>query len=88
MRVFPGFFSVFEMRVFFNGFVALVGPNQGETAACGWHYPRDMAVRIREVLTRPWVGVCVTLALSLHYFQCNRVKHFTTFLNKFISAHV
>ena len=27
-----------------------------------------MAVRM------PWVGVCVPLALSLHYFQCNRIK--------------
>ena len=27
--------------------------------------PDDMAVRIREVLARPWIGVCVPLALSL-----------------------
>ena len=28
------------------------------------HCPGDRAVRMREVLARPWVGVCVTLALS------------------------
>ena len=28
----------------------------------------------REVPARPWVRVCVPLALSLHYFQCNRNK--------------
>ena len=33
-----------------------------------------MAVRVREVLTRPWVGVYVPLALSLLCFQCNRIK--------------
>ena len=33
-----------------------------------------MAVRKREVLARPWVCVCVPLALSLHYFQCTRIK--------------
>ena len=27
----------------------------------------DMAVRLREVLTRPWVGVYVPLALNLSY---------------------
>ena len=29
---------------------------------------------MREVLARPWVCVCVPLALSLLYFQCNRIK--------------
>ena len=38
----------------------LVRPNKGERA-----------VRIREVLAWPWAGVCVPLALSLHYFQDN-----------------
>ena len=28
------------------------------------HCPGDGAVRMREVLARPWVGVCVSLALS------------------------
>ena len=43
----------------------LISPNKGETAVRGCHCPGDMAVRMREVLTRPWVGVCVPLALSL-----------------------
>ena len=30
---------------------------QGLTAARGCHCPDDMAVRMREVQTRPWVGV-------------------------------
>ena len=47
----------------------LVGPNQGETAVCGCHCPRDMAVHMRDVLVWPWVGVCVPLALRLHYFN-------------------
>ena len=29
------------------------------------HCPGDMAVRMREVLARPWVGVYLSLALSL-----------------------
>ena len=63
----------FETRVipvtYPNGFATLVVPNKGETAVCGYHCPRDMAVRMREVLAQPWVGVCVLLALSLHYFH-------------------
>ena len=43
----------------------LMSPNTGETAVHGCHYSGDMAVRMREVLARPWVGVCVPLALSL-----------------------
>ena len=42
--------------------------------------PADTAVRMRKVLARPWVGVCVFLVLSLHYFQCNRIK-FNLFLS-------
>ena len=57
-----------------TAFATLVGPNKGETAVCGCHCPRDVAVRMSEVLARPWVCVCVPLALSLLYFQCNRIK--------------
>ena len=42
-----------------------MSPSKGETAVHGCHYPGDMAVHMREVLARPWVGVCVPLALSL-----------------------
>ena len=30
----------------------------GETSVHGCHCPRDMAVRMSEVMVRPWVGVC------------------------------
>ena len=39
--------------------------NKSQTAAHGCHCQGDMAVRMREVLARPWVGACVPLALSL-----------------------
>ena len=45
----------------------LMSPNKGETGVHGCHCQGDMAVRMREVLARPWVGVCVPLALSLSY---------------------
>ena len=41
----------------------LMSPIKGKTAVHGCHCPRDMAVRMREVMARPWVGVCVPLAL-------------------------
>ena len=43
----------------------LMSPNKGETAVHGCHCPDDKAMRMDEVLTRPWVGVCVPLALNL-----------------------
>ena len=39
--------------------------NKGVTVAHGCHCPGDMAVRMREVLARPWIGACPPLALSL-----------------------
>ena len=39
--------------------------NKGETAVHGCQCTGDMAVRMREVLARPWFGVFVPLALSL-----------------------
>ena len=57
-----------------DGYAMLMSPSKGEIAVHGCHFPRDMAVRMREVMARPWVGSCVPLALSLHYFQCNRIK--------------
>ena len=46
---------------------------------------RRMTVRMREVLTRPWVGICVLLALRLHQSQCSRVKFNIFFINYCIS---
>ena len=38
--------------------------NKGETAVHGCQCPGEV-LAMREVLARPWVGVCVPLALSL-----------------------
>ena len=55
---------------------------KGETAVHGYHWPDDMAVCMREVLARPWVGVGVPLTFVLsglasvclnyhdHYYYC------------------
>ena len=48
-----------------DGDAMLMSPNKGETTVHGCHWPGDMAVRMREVLVRPWIDVCVPLALSL-----------------------
>ena len=32
-----------------------------------WHYPGDMAVRMCEVLARPWAGVCVPVKCRIEY---------------------
>ena len=68
-----------------DAFATLVDPNKGETDVCGCHCQRDMAVCTSEVMARPWVGVCVPLALSLHYFNCNRIKLKLFFINYCIS---
>ena len=49
-----------------DGYAMLMSPSKGKTAVHGFHCLRDMAVRRHEVMARPWVGVCVPLALSLH----------------------
>ena len=46
----------------------LMSPNKGETAVHGCHCPGDKSMRTREVLARPWVGVCMPLALSLSIY--------------------
>ena len=46
-----------------DGYTMLMCSSNGETAVHGCHCPRDMAVRMREVMARPWIGVCVPLAL-------------------------
>jgi len=57
---------VFDTRVFrpFIDHAMLMSPSKGETAVHVCHCPSDVTVRMREVLARPWVGVCVPLALS------------------------
>ena len=49
-----------------DGYAMLMSPSKGETAVHGFQCLRDMAARMHEVMVRPWVGVCVPLALSLH----------------------
>ena len=51
------------LRSLTDGYAMLMSPNKGETAVHGCHCPHDMAVRMREVMTRPWVGVCAPLGL-------------------------
>ena len=46
-----------------DGYAMLMTPSKGVTAVHGCHCPRDMAVRMREVMARLWVGVCMPLAL-------------------------
>ena len=38
-----------------------MSPSKGETAVHGCHCLRDMAVGMREIMARPWVGVRVPL---------------------------
>ena len=40
-----------------NDNAVLMKPNKAETAVHGCHCMGDMAVRMRKVLARPWVGV-------------------------------
>ena len=50
-----------------NGYAMLMRPNKAKTAVHGCHCLGDMAVHMRKVLARPWVGVwvCHLLLLSL-----------------------
>ena len=41
----------------------LMSLNKGETAVHDCHYTGDMAVRMREILAAPWVGVWVPIVL-------------------------
>ena len=43
----------------------LMRPNKAKTAVHGCHCPGDMAVRMRKVLARPWIGVRVCHLLLL-----------------------
>jgi len=46
-----------------DGYAMLMSPNKSETALHGCHCLCDMAVRMRGVMARPWVGLSVPLAL-------------------------
>ena len=48
-----------------DGYAMLKCPSKGETAVHGCHCSRDMAVRMREVMTRPWVGVMCAPCFNL-----------------------
>ena len=53
-------------------------PKSGCVADC--HCPGDMAVRMCQVLARPWVGVCVPLALSLNVLSISVDSLFKEFI--------
>ena len=46
-----------------DGYTMLMSSDKVETAVYGCHFPGNMAVRMREVLARPWVGEYVPPAL-------------------------
>ena len=50
-----------------DGYAMLMRPNKAETAVYGCHCPGDMAVRMRKLLARPWVGVRVCHLLLLFF---------------------
>ena len=47
----------------------LMRPNKAEAAVHGCHCPGDMAVRMRKVFARPWVGVQVFHLLLLLFLN-------------------
>ena len=51
-----------------DGYAMLMRPNKAETAIHGCHCPGDMAVHMRKVLARPWVGVRMYHLLLLLFF--------------------
>ncbi len=46
-----------------DGYAMLMRLNEAKSAVHGYHCPDGMAVRMRKVLARPWVGVCYLLLL-------------------------
>ena len=61
------FALTWAVRFLRRGFSPFITPTATALPRCYWL--RDMAVRMRQTLARPWVGVCVPLALSLPYFN-------------------
>ena len=62
-----------------DGYAMMMRPNKAETAVHGCHCPGDMAVRMRKVLARPWVGVSVCHLLFKLISYTLRAAH-TTYL--------
>ena len=58
-----------------GGYASLMRPNKAETAVHGCHCLGDMAVRMRKVLARPWVGVRVSLAFMLFFNNLRQISH-------------
>ena len=58
----------------------LIRPNKAETVVHGCHCPVDMAVRMRNVLARPWVGVRVCRLLLLLFSKHNLSWEVNSFL--------
>ena len=54
-----------------DGYAMLMRSSEGETAVHGCHCLCDMAVRMREVLARPWVGVCVVCLVAIPWSACS-----------------
>ena len=54
----------------------MMSPNKSETAVHGSHCPGNMAAHMREVLAKPWAGVCVPLALRLSYATIDQYSIF------------
>ena len=50
-----------------HGCVMLMSPNKGEIAVHGSHFSGDIAVRMREVLARPWIVDHEPRTFSLSY---------------------
>ena len=60
-----------------DSYATLMSPNKGETAVHGCHCPGDVAVHMREVLARPWVGVCFKLVLLCYVYDRACLSYFS-----------
>ena len=54
----------------------LMRPNKAEAAVHGWQCSGDIAVRMRKVLVRPWVGVQVCHFLFLLFLNSGWDRNF------------
>ena len=57
-----------------DGYAMPMSPSKGKTAVHGCHCLRDMAVSMREVMARSWVGVCVPQQEGRRAFRV-RIRH-------------